>query len=220
MKLISATPSPYARKVHIALCEKGIPFELQTEVPWDHDTQTPKYNPLEKLPVLLVPNANNDVTPVYESHFIMDWLETKYPSPFLLPADPDQRLAAKEVEVVCDGVCDALVLRFFESQRDADKQSPEWRARQERKIHGGIRWLNDKVQSSGADGIHRYIVGGSLSHGDIAAGSLLGFLDVRATSVPWKNEHPALKSYFDGLSQRESFKTTEPYAQTFKDKIV
>ena len=33
-KLISATPSPYARKVRIALAEKGIPFELQTEVPW------------------------------------------------------------------------------------------------------------------------------------------------------------------------------------------
>ncbi|MFX8833001.1 glutathione S-transferase N-terminal domain-containing protein, partial [Acinetobacter baumannii] len=28
MKLISATPSPYARKVRIALIEKGLPFEL------------------------------------------------------------------------------------------------------------------------------------------------------------------------------------------------
>jgi hypothetical protein len=31
MKLLSATPSPYARKVRIALAEKGIPFELVTE---------------------------------------------------------------------------------------------------------------------------------------------------------------------------------------------
>jgi glutathione S-transferase len=45
-QLISATPSPYARKVRIALMEKDIPFELLTEVPWDSTTSTPKYNPL------------------------------------------------------------------------------------------------------------------------------------------------------------------------------
>jgi glutathione S-transferase len=30
--VISAAPSPYARKVCIALAEKGVPFELVTEV--------------------------------------------------------------------------------------------------------------------------------------------------------------------------------------------
>ena len=42
MKLPSATPSPYARKVRIALAEKGLPFELLTEVPWNADTSTPR----------------------------------------------------------------------------------------------------------------------------------------------------------------------------------
>jgi hypothetical protein len=32
---------PYARKVRIVLAEKGIPFELITEVPWDSTTSTP-----------------------------------------------------------------------------------------------------------------------------------------------------------------------------------
>jgi glutathione S-transferase len=36
-KLISATPSPYARKVRIALQEKGLPFELVTEAAGQHD---------------------------------------------------------------------------------------------------------------------------------------------------------------------------------------
>lgn len=45
-RLISATPSPYARKVRIQLDEKGIPFELITEVPWNSDTATPQYNEL------------------------------------------------------------------------------------------------------------------------------------------------------------------------------
>ena len=58
-KLISATPSPYARKVRIALAEKGLPFELLTEVPWDNTTTTPRYNPLEKLPVRLLPDGSS-----------------------------------------------------------------------------------------------------------------------------------------------------------------
>jgi glutathione S-transferase len=124
-ELISATPSPYARKVRIALQEKNLPFELKTEVPWDHTTQTPQYNPLEKLPVLIF----NDGRPaVYESHFILEWLETKYPEPSLLPSidDADNRLLVKQIEVVVDGICDALVLSFFENQRDEDKRSKPW----------------------------------------------------------------------------------------------
>ena len=54
LQLISATPSPYARKVRIALAEKNIPFELITEVPWNQGAITPQHNPLAKLPVLLV----------------------------------------------------------------------------------------------------------------------------------------------------------------------
>jgi len=124
-ELISATPSPYARKVRIALQEKGLVFELKTEVPWDNTTQTPQYNPLEKLPVLVF----NDGTPaVYESHFILEWLEAKFPDPSLLPSSEhlDDRLFVKQVEVVVDGICDALVLSFFEKQRDEDKQSKPW----------------------------------------------------------------------------------------------
>ena len=58
-QLISATPSPYARKVRIALAEKGLPFKLVTEVPWNSTTVTPKYNPLEKLPVLILEDGSS-----------------------------------------------------------------------------------------------------------------------------------------------------------------
>src|SRR3712207_9481751 len=94
-RLISATPSPYARKVRIALAEKGIPFELRTEVPWNSTTATPAYNPLEKLPVLVLPDGRG----VYESRFILEWFEAKHPEPPLLPpADrTDEVLAARQV---------------------------------------------------------------------------------------------------------------------------
>ncbi len=76
--------------MRIALKEKNLPFELQTEVPWDGTTKTPQYNPLEKLPVLILDDGK---TAIYESSYIMDWLETKYPEPSLMPASVDGELA-------------------------------------------------------------------------------------------------------------------------------
>ena len=80
-KLLSAKPSPYARKVRIHLAEKGIPFELVTEVPWNSDTQTPRWNPLEKLPVLICEDGQS----VFESRYISEWIEIKHPENPLVP---------------------------------------------------------------------------------------------------------------------------------------
>lgn len=73
---------------------------LKTEVPWDSTTETPQFNPLEKLPVLI---PQDGAKPVYESHFILEWIEAKHPTPPMLPTDIDDRLFAKQVEVVADG---------------------------------------------------------------------------------------------------------------------
>ena len=113
-KLISATPSPFARKVRIALAEKGLPFELLTEVPWHASTATPRHNPLEKLPVLILEDGGS----VYESSYILQWLELRHPQPALLPEDIDGKLAARRLEVLCDGVCDAR-RAFFRISRSS-----------------------------------------------------------------------------------------------------
>ena len=107
-RLISATPSPYARKVRIQLAEKGIPFELVTEVPWNRDTIVPQYNPLEKLPVLIC----DDGETVYESRFINEWVEHMHPELPLVPKGIPGILLTKRFEVLADGVCDAGVLLF------------------------------------------------------------------------------------------------------------
>lgn len=209
IQLISATPSPYARKVRISLQEKGIAFELITEVPWDSTTKTPQHNPLEKLPVLIM----EDGTSVYESHYILEFIEAKFPDRKpLLSKDIDERLFAKKVEVVADGMCDALVLAFFEKQRDL--QSEEWKARQMRKVEGGFKALAEWVGSK------EFIVGGEFGLADIATGSLCGYVDVRWPDHPWRRTYPNLSRYYDGLSQRQSFKDTLPSPQKISDKIV
>ncbi|MBV9750302.1 MAG: glutathione S-transferase N-terminal domain-containing protein, partial [Acetobacteraceae bacterium] len=122
MRLISATPSPYARKVRIALAEKGLPFELHTEVPWNDGTSLPQHNPLEKLPVLIL----DDGTALYESSFILEWIERKHPEPPLLLGDDDGILGHKQLDALATGTCDALVLIFFEPMRPEAHRSRPW----------------------------------------------------------------------------------------------
>lgn len=210
MKLLSATPSPYARKVRIALAEKGLPFELLTEVPWNADTSTPKYNPLEKLPVLIL----DDGETVYESRFILEWLEVKHPEPPLAPRDPDGLLAAKRLEVLADGVCDAFVLTFFERMRPEAHRSQPWMDRQIRKIHGGFREIARLVPAEG------FCVGGRFTLGDIAVGTLLDYMTVRFPELDWRSRHPHLASYLARISERPSFQGSKPYLQQIEGAAV
>ena len=141
LKLISATPSPYARKARILFSKKKrIPFELITEVPSDSTAQTPKHNPLEKLPVLIL----EDISSVYESHYILEYIETKFPDRIpILSQDIHSKLFSEKVEVVVDGMCDVLALLLFEKQHAEGSQGQEWKARQMRKVEGEFRALAD-----------------------------------------------------------------------------
>lgn len=215
-RLISATPSPYARKVRIALAEKSIPFTLSTEVPWDSSTETPAYNPLEKLPVLVLPDGRG----IYESRFILEWLEAKHPDPPLLPADPDGILAARQVEVIADGICDATVLLFWERQRAEAMRSAPWMARQQRKIEGGLRALAALAEAREAAGGAPFLVGDRFGLADICAGTVLRYLAVRAAGLDWWTPHPALGRLSDRLEERPSFRATVPVPQGFLDRIV
>ena len=80
------------------MAEKGIPVELETEVPWNAETATPRHNPLEKIPVLIV----EDGSAVYESAYIVEWLEVMHPEPPLLPVDPRDRLQVRRDEVLAE----------------------------------------------------------------------------------------------------------------------
>ena len=209
-KLISATPSPYARKVRIALAEKGVPFELITEVPWDRTTKTPQHNPLEKLPILI----REDGSSVYESYLILEYIERAHPSPPLVPKDDEGWLLAKRLEVLCDGVCDAFVLTFFERMREASQQSADWLSRQQRKIDGGLREMSRLLDGK------EFAVGNAFTLGDIAIATAIGYLCVRYPEIDWRATYPDLAAHNDRMEARSSFKNTRPVPQKISDRVV
>lgn len=202
MKLVIARPSPYARKVRIALREKGIPHEEVVDLPWNPGSAAARLNPLGKVPVLV----DGDET-VWESSIILEYLETLGRAPSLIPADAAGRLAVRRIEALADGVCDAVVLTVLENKRPPGKRSADWLARQRAKVIAGIDALADGLD------VREHFVGDGLTVADIAAGAALGYVSFRMPEVLWRRQHPELAAFAKRMEARPSFAETRPEDQ-------
>jgi glutathione S-transferase len=136
MKLIIATPSPFARKARIALMEKQLPHDIEVQNPWQTEVGA---NPLGKVPALVL----DDGHVVHDSGVIVEYLETLGVPPVLIP--PQSRVEHRQIEALADGICDAVVLIVTERSRPAGKQSADWIARQARKIPAGLDELERRL---------------------------------------------------------------------------
>jgi glutathione S-transferase len=190
-------------------------------VPWHADTKTRLYNPLEQLPILIP----DDGDPVFESTYLMDWLEHHFPAPSMLPADPALVMEAKLVHTIAEGVADATVLLFWEIQRE--HISSEWAKRQLRKVKGGLTDLERRV------GDREFVVGDRFGMADIAVIALLGMQDtvIESQMLPawqtyapdmdaWNVLYPNLKRFEVHYRDRPSVRETAPVMFELAEKIV
>ncbi|EED35221.1 glutathione S-transferase, N-terminal domain [Luminiphilus syltensis NOR5-1B] len=212
LKLINAGPSPFGRKVMVALHEKSIPFKVEWDIPWHKDTVVTVHNPLQQLPILIA----DDGETVFESSYILEWIDTRFPEPPLTPSDPEARLEMGRFRVLSVGIMDALVRTNFEVSRPLEHQSQEWVQRHIRKINGGLAELDREIQD------RNFVVGNELTLGDIEVGCVLGQLDFIAENipplkeffaehVPWRSDCKYLSRYADRLCQRPSFVASAPF---------
>lgn len=206
MQLINSVTSAFGRKIAIALHEKSIPFEMVWDIPWDETTIVPCYSPLEQLPILVT----DDGEYIYDSMYIVDWLERRYPDPPLLPLDTDAALKAMRLQKLGERLAEMLVLAIFEEQRKTP--STAWMGRQLRKFRGGIAEIA-RLMSDRAPG-----VGDPIHYGDIAVAVVLIWFDfmpahgILATvdELRWRKHHPNLVRLLEALEARPSFQATRP----------
>ena len=91
MKLIANPTSPYSRKVRIVLAEKRIDYEFVVDNPGDATTLVPDYNPLGKIPVLIL----DDETTLFDSRVIVEYLDSASPVGRLIPDDTRHRIQVR-----------------------------------------------------------------------------------------------------------------------------
>jgi glutathione S-transferase len=202
MKLIASLTSPYARKVRIALAEKRIEYSLEEAAPWAPDSAVAQWNPLGKVPVLVL----DDGTPLYDSRVIVEYLDSVSPVSRLIPEPTRQRIAVRKWEALGDGICDAAALALLETRRPAREQSADWIARQRQKIELGVAELSREL------GDRPWCAGDGYTLADIATGCALAYLDFRHPDIDWRDRYANLGRHAEKLAKRPSFAESAPPA--------
>jgi len=203
MKIIGSLTSPYVRKVRIVFSEKKVDVDLELESVWAADTKIANFNPLGKVPCLIL----DDGEAIYDSRVIAEYADALSPVSKLIPADNRERTSVKTWEALADGITDAGILaRLERTWRPADQQSSAWVDRQMGKIQTSLRQMSEIL------GGNAWCHGNQMTLADIATGCALGWLLLRFPDIQWQAQYPNLDRLYQKLLQRPSFAETEPPA--------
>jgi glutathione S-transferase len=202
LKLFSASTSPFARKVRIALAEKKIDYELVETSAWDAQSPVHAVNPLGKVPVLSL----DDGTHIFDSRVIVEYIDSVSPVSRLIPEPTRQRIAVRTWEALADGVSEALLLCVLEGRRPAPRRDAGWIARQRGKIDAGVAAMSAEL----AEGA--WCNGEAYTLADIATGCALGYLHFRLPELDWRDRYPNLGKLAEKLAKRQAFMETAPPA--------
>lgn len=200
MKLIASLTSPFARKVRVVLAEKKIDCPVEVDIPWDADSRVHQFNPLGKVPVLLLDDGHS----LYDSRVIVEYLDSISPVARLFPQERRRQIEARRWEALADGICDAAATIVLERKRPAEQQSSEWIARQQDKIERGLAALSHDL------GERTWCCDDGYGIADISVGCCLGYLDLRFAGFDWRASHANLAQLAHKLLQRPSFADTVP----------
>jgi glutathione S-transferase len=200
MKLLYTLNSPYARKARIVALEKHIELELQEVVLTDPDCIVKNYNPLGKVPVLVLADGDS----VYDSRVIVEYLDNHAPGTHLIPTDNSSKIWVRRWEALADGVCDAAVNAMLEQRKPLEKQTQANIDKQLDKVTRGLDVLNLDITKK------KWCVNETFSLADIALGCTLGYLDLRFKHLNWQDKYVNLARHYSLLVKRPSFKQTMP----------
>ncbi|HEY9065416.1 MAG TPA: glutathione S-transferase [Burkholderiaceae bacterium] len=89
--------SNYHNKVKLALLEKGVPFEEAYAATHSSDEAILSASPLGKIPFVTTPEGS-----LCESQPILEWIEARWPTPPLLPADAFAAAKVRELTTFID----------------------------------------------------------------------------------------------------------------------
>ncbi|PKQ13379.1 MAG: glutathione S-transferase [Alphaproteobacteria bacterium HGW-Alphaproteobacteria-1] len=199
MQLISSPASPFVRKVRVLLHESGLAAEVE-ELPVATTAlatapEAMAANPLGKIPALL----RDDGPAIYDSRVICRYLDTRAGAGLY----PEARLwEVLTLEATADGIMESGVLMVYETRlRPEGARSEAWVEAQWAKIARALDALEERWMSH---------LSGPLDMGQIAVACALGYLDFRHDARGWRQGHPALAAWYEGVVARDSMVQTVP----------
>jgi glutathione S-transferase len=199
MKLHFSPTSPFVRKVMVAAHEKGLADRIDLTSPETMTTgELRADNPLEKVPCLV----DDDGRALYDSHVIVDYLDSIGSGPALTPSEPKARLAVLLRHALADGLMDAGVACIGEMRRPEDLRWADSVERQKGKMARAL----DALEGQAAD------MGDTVDLGTLSVGCALGYVDLRYGDMNWREGRPKLAAWYEAFSRRPSMVKTAPPA--------
>lgn len=203
--------SPNSRRVWITLLEKGLEFEL-VQVKLDGEQFKPNFlrmNPFHHIPVL-VDNGFN----IVESLAILDYLETKYPTPAMLPNEAKDLAVVRMVQLVTVNELLPASTPLFPQMLGLPGGDPEKIKSAEQKVATVLTFFENLLDD------RPYFGNQTLTLAEVVAGTVIPWLPRGGVSL---SDYPKLKAWCDRLIARETWQATEatPEAiEAFKSRMA
>ncbi|MBW4687506.1 MAG: glutathione S-transferase family protein [Komarekiella atlantica HA4396-MV6] len=191
--------SPNARRVWITLLEKEIPFE-SVLLNLDGDQLQPEFltiNPFHHIPVVV-----DNGFQIVESLAIMDYLESKYPTPAMLPTEPQALATVRMVQMVTANELFPQVIALIYENED----SPQF-AQAKQNIDKVLQFFTQAL------GDRSFFGSQQLTLADIVAGIAIHSLPLLGFHL---SNYPKLNQWSERLMQRPVWQKTKLSAEDFE----
>ncbi|WP_338430894.1 glutathione S-transferase family protein [Synechococcus elongatus] len=187
-----------ARRVWVYLLEKGIPFEtILVNLDGDHlDENFTSINPLQRVPVIIDSEFR-----VVESLAILDYLEAKYPTPSLLPKDPESIAIVRMVETITVVELQPTTIPLTRALVGLEVEPWRIEAAQQR-VTAALQFFEELI------GDQTFFVKDKFTLADIVAGTLIASLPLEG--------YPRLKAWSERLAQRDSWQQTVAHPEAIE----
>lgn len=119
MRLYSENSSPYSAPVRVAIYAKALDIEFVTPPGGRKSTQYHAINPLGTIPCLIL----DDGSRLPESAAIMEYLEEKFPTPPLLPKNPEARARVRLLQRIGELHITAQTVALTEAQPRSEESA-------------------------------------------------------------------------------------------------
>lgn len=187
MILIGQYDSPFVRRVAVTLHTYRMEFERQPWSVFKNIGQVRLYNPLVRVPVLLL----DDKEALSDSTAIIDYLdeEAGRKSRALIPESGPERRKVMQLTVLAHGVAEKVVQLFFDRyfHKEADRDTT-FEKRCIDQIETGLEALDAACKE-------HWFFGDRMSHADVMTGCMLGHLQLRAPDLMPHTKYKKLRAF-------------------------
>ena len=199
MKLCGFPISNYYNKVHIAMLEKGLPFELDAECKPSQKDEFLARTPMGKVPFLELDGGAQ----LAESQVICEYLEEAYPQKPLYPRDPLERARVRELISILELHVELQARRLYGQVFFGRPPDEALKEAVEKDLVKGIRAFRMRAK------FDPYVAGSELTLADCAAGAHLTLISL-ATRLAYGHDMlesmPQVKPYLKMIGERSAFK--------------